>query len=120
MRSQNAVLRAIVIGGTFLLLAIIAAAVSDAPALAVAVGLVLGWAIMWLLILAGLAVPGGSPTRNRGVGIGATIGVALAALLSSTLGLLDPSAPKLVAVGGLATCAGLFLALVPRLLRRMP
>jgi len=56
---------------------------------------------MTILIATGQAVPGGrTPQRSRAVQTGGVIGAALVAVVSSSLGLLDPSAPRLFVVAG--------------------
>jgi hypothetical protein len=107
-----------VIGVSFLLLSVLASVASGSSPWPIVVGLVLGWAAMAILIATGQAVPGGRTSRaSLSVGIGATIGVGIAALASSALGLLDPAAPRLFAVGGLALLAGFAFGIMPSLMR---
>lgn len=117
----NALVRAGVLGATFLGIAVWAAMAEPSPLTLPALlgGLVLGAFVMTLFIRRGWAVPGYAGSRNtREVGMGATIGIAVAFIIVSAASVVSPSAPALLGVALAATAAGFFLILLPALVRR--
>jgi len=86
---------------------------------AIILGLVCGAGLMQLFIAAGLAIPGYASTTKdaRRVGTGATIGVALAVFVTSAASALLPGALAVLPVALAAVIAGLFLVLIPNLVR---
>jgi len=113
--TRDGTLRAGLVGGVFLGLAIWAAVASNASSTPIVVGVLIGLGLLVVGIRSGQVIPGGRTTDRRAVGTGATIGVAIATLASSTLALIDSDAPKLIGVGFLALCAGFTLGVIPAL-----